>query len=161
MMAILDVPDYLEQAVKELMETLGSKGDDYGKDVDPWSSFRACAAFLNRDLATVAASNVQEKLSRLSSLHANGREPRHEAIRDTYRDIAGFGVLAYAMYLEQVNDTPVIPTAISTATVRSDTGQHSNNPENNARTDDSPTVAITTPYIETRPSPHPPAPGTP
>jgi hypothetical protein len=47
--------------------------------------------------------NSTQKLRRLKSLRENGRMdyPQNEAVSDTYLDLAVYGVLAYAIYMQR------------------------------------------------------------
>jgi hypothetical protein len=98
--AILNPADPIECAIMDLVALLRSKGQDYSEDGDPWSSFRLEAALLDRPLEEVPLGVVVQKLSRLHALRKNGREPNHESIRDTLKDLANWAILTYAVYKE-------------------------------------------------------------
>ena len=88
-------------AIERIVDVLGSKGEDYSLENDPWSNFRATAAHLGIEIYEAADFNEVQKLARLQALRQNGSKPRNEAIVDTYMDKAVYAVLAYAMYLSE------------------------------------------------------------
>jgi hypothetical protein len=117
------VNDWFHEAMNRVAATQWQKGADYQLDHDPFSNFRRTGEQF--DLATYEAAefNVVQKLERLKALRYNDRQPVNEAVEDTYKDLAVYGVLAYAMYLAEMDQkTP----AKSTDTDGSEPGQHDN-----------------------------------
>jgi hypothetical protein len=50
-----------------------------------------------------ALFNMAQKMTRLQSLRLNGRmdDPRNEAVADTYLDLAVYGILTYAIAMQE------------------------------------------------------------
>lgn len=101
----LDPSDPFDAALIPIVLTNRAKRKDYAKDGDPFSNFRDTSALMGLDAFTpVEASlfNVTQKLARLKSLRQNGRmnETANEAVGDTYLDLAVYGVITYAIFLE-------------------------------------------------------------
>jgi len=100
------VSDHLSRAFAELERVLKSKSADYAVDVDPWSNFRRTGEQFGLRPFEAAEFNILQKIERLRALRSNGRPPANEAVIDTYRDLAGYGILAFAMCLEMTAQLP-------------------------------------------------------
>jgi hypothetical protein len=111
-------PNTWKAALDIIQGTQTSKGADYAQDSDPWSAFRSVADHFGMPLYEAGLFNMLQKIERLKSLRMNGREPHNESVYDTYMDLAVYGVLTFAMYLDQMS--PVN----SSDTKSSDIGQH-------------------------------------
>jgi hypothetical protein len=94
------------RAVRDVIETRRQKGRDYDDPQDEFRSFREVASFFGHDPSDSALHDLLEKLARLRSLRRDGRTPANETMRDTYKDIAAYGLLMYAMWLEENDQTP-------------------------------------------------------
>jgi hypothetical protein len=106
----LDPDDPFDAALIPIVQTNRRKRADYARDGDPFSSFRTSSSLIGLDgFGPVEAGlfNITQKLSRLKSLRENGRmdDPKNEAVADTYLDLAVYGVLVYAMALQEVPET--------------------------------------------------------
>lgn len=97
----LDKDDPFEEAVSLIVMINRQKRADYALDGDPFSNFKFSAQVMGVEPEEAALFNVAQKLARLSSLRANRRGPQNEAVYDTYLDLAVYGVLAYAIYLNK------------------------------------------------------------
>ena len=95
----LDYGDPFEEAVGLIVEVNRKKRADYALEGSPFSNFEFTAGVFGMKPEEAALFNVAQKLARLSSLRANGRPPQNEAVYDTYLDLAVYGVIAYAIYL--------------------------------------------------------------
>lgn len=100
---ILDPRFALERALIDMVEVSRRKRADYATDDDEFSNLRGPAHFAGFEGAFMTALfTVEQKLERIRSLRANGRlsDPQNEAVLDTLRDIAVWGTLALAVYLQ-------------------------------------------------------------
>ncbi len=100
---ILDPSIALERAMIGMVEVSRRKRADYATDGDEFSNFRGSAHFAGFEHPALSALfNVAQKLERIRSLRANGRmeDVANESLDDTFLDIAVYGVLGFAMWLE-------------------------------------------------------------
>jgi hypothetical protein len=104
---ILREDDPFEAALIPIVETNRRKRADYAHDGDPFSNFEATASFLGIPRWMSAHFNVVQKMARISSLWANGRinDTANESVEDTVLDAAVYGVIAYAIYLNDKSKT--------------------------------------------------------
>ena len=97
-MQTVEVPDHLYPAIRDVVDTLTRKGQDYSDSDDEWSSnFEATSRHFGIPTWECADFNEVQKLARLSALKRRGRGPLNERVEDTYRDKACYAVLAYAL----------------------------------------------------------------
>jgi hypothetical protein len=108
-MLSLSEDDPFERAVLQVYQLHLSKGDDYALDADPWSNFRTTAELTGLTLQEVTDVFVLTKFARLTALKANGREPNHESVLDTRRDIAVYALIALAMTLDERDPVECTP----------------------------------------------------
>ena len=96
---VLNPEDPFEAALVEIVLTNRRKRADYAHDGSPFSNFEFTGGVVGITASEAAIFNVAQKLARLSALKANGRtkDPRNEAVDDTYLDLAVYGVIAYAI----------------------------------------------------------------
>jgi len=87
----------IRSAIDELIAIYAKKAKDYAHDGDPFSNFKDVAVGMNTTPVAVAESLMRVKLSRLTALRANNREPQNEAVVDSYRDLMVYAVIAYAL----------------------------------------------------------------
>lgn len=100
----LDPDDPFDRALIPIVETSHRKRADYATDGSPFDNFRITAEFAGFESGWVSALfNVQQKLARVQALRANGRtdNPQNETVEDTLLDTAVYGLLAYAIWLEE------------------------------------------------------------
>ena len=105
---VLDPRFAFERALITMVEVSRRKRADYATDEDEFSNFRGTAEFAGFESPALSALfNVAQKLERIRALRANGRlaEAANEAVDDTFLDIAVYGVLAHAMWLEENGTT--------------------------------------------------------
>lgn len=103
----LDSQDPFERAVIDLVEMNRRKRADYATDDDVFSNFRSTSDWAGFDYAWESALfNCAQKLERVKSLRENGRleEPANEAVLDTVLDNAVYGIIAYALALEEASN---------------------------------------------------------
>lgn len=98
------VTNWIEEAIDATSATLNAKGKDYALDTDQFSAFRSLTDWYGTEPYWTALGEVVKKLERLKALKTNGRAPTNESVEDTMKDIAGYAILAYAMYLERVTN---------------------------------------------------------
>jgi hypothetical protein len=91
-------PDsWIEAALKYLETTLESKNQDYRIDGE-FSNFTMAAALADTTPTKVILTQIGIKLGRL---HGLSDSPNHEAMLDTYKDLAGYAVILYAYALKE------------------------------------------------------------
>lgn len=97
------LPEPLVNAIYELCEVLASKAKDYASDSNVFSNFEFTADGFGNGLTAqdVIRTELLKKMARLKSLHDNGRGPENESVVDTYRDLAGYSLLAFAKALKE------------------------------------------------------------
>lgn len=100
----LNPSDPFEAALIEMVLTNRAKRSDYAIDGDPFSNFHSTSAMMGVEgfgPLESALFNIYQKLTRLSSLRSNGRlgDPKNESVEDTYKDLAVYATILYAMYL--------------------------------------------------------------
>ena len=99
-MQTVEVPDHLYPAIRDVVDTLSRKGQDYSESDDEWASnFAATSAHTGLATWECADFNEVQKLARLAALRKRGRGPLNENVEDTYRDKSCYAVLAYALLL--------------------------------------------------------------
>ena len=98
-MKTLEVPDQLYDALDALVSTFTAKGKDYDTAEQTLDGNFAYAQRYGLKPWEIPHLYVDGKLSRLSSLRRNGRNATNEPVVDSYRDIAVFAVMAYALLL--------------------------------------------------------------
>jgi len=77
----------LEHQLEEIVKILSSKGHDYAGEEDVLKAFRQVGELLEMDMMTVCQVFIANKIVRLRNLSEKGKEPKHESIRDTLRDL--------------------------------------------------------------------------
>lgn len=90
--------NYTDRALECIGETLASKGEDYA-GADEFGNFRLGAQFLDTPSHDVVLVHVLQKIARIRNLRDKG-EPNYESLEDSFKDLAGYAILAYAAYLE-------------------------------------------------------------
>jgi hypothetical protein len=100
-----DPNSWIEAAVYELLATLASKNQDYRIDGE-FSNFEHTAALVDTTPENVMLTQVGIKIGRLNGLRRSGATPNHEALLDTYKDLAGYAIIlyAYAMSVTKAED---------------------------------------------------------
>jgi hypothetical protein len=91
-------PGFL-RLVEELRDLHLVKSGGYGTGVDPFANFTSVAAASGEPRYLYAALRSIEKLTRVLSLHAQGRQGELE---EEFLDVAGLMVCAAAMLREDV-----------------------------------------------------------
>ena len=74
----------IEAKAKQVAETIVKKQHDYGKKNILNSPFGPEIGIIVR---------LQDKISRLANLYRTGQTPANEALRDTWLDIVGYGMV--------------------------------------------------------------------
>lgn len=96
----LDANDPFEAALIPIVETNRKKRKDYALDGDIFSNFSDTSNFAGFETRWMSALfNCSQKLSRITSLRANGRlhEPSNEAVLDTLLDLSCYAIIALAI----------------------------------------------------------------
>lgn len=99
----LDTNDPFDQVLIQIVRMNRKKRADYALDGDPFSNFRLTAAKMQGKFPDFTALdsvdfNRHQKAVRMDALHANGREPANESVRDTLLDDAVYAVIKLAIY---------------------------------------------------------------
>jgi hypothetical protein len=100
----LDSTDPFESALIEMVKINRKKRQDYALDGDPFSNFHMTSSLMSMPgfgpLESVLF-NVAQKFARLTALRTNGRmdQPANEGVEDTYKDMAVYATILYAMHL--------------------------------------------------------------
>jgi len=100
---ILDPNDPFDRALIPIVEVSHRKRADYATDGSPFDNFRITAEWAGFEAPWLSAAfNVQQKMARIQALRANGRasDPVNEAMEDTILDLATYGILALAMFMQ-------------------------------------------------------------
>jgi hypothetical protein len=102
---LLDPNDPFEAVLIEMVTTNRAKRKDYAVDGSPFSNFDGTAQIMY--LAGIdefssldsVVFNIAQKLVRRGSLVINGRadDPTNEPLEDTYKDLAVYATILYAM----------------------------------------------------------------
>lgn len=90
----------------DLVDTLTSKAHDYASDSDVLKNFRTIGLLIrvlginaNTDIG-YAFIMLLVKIQRLCNLIFSGVIPSNESIEDSFRDLLGYTMLIYAIYIE-------------------------------------------------------------
>lgn len=79
--------------IKRMEEIHDRKNNDYAKDSDPYSNFRFAAEVAGCSVDTVFRVLIGVKLARIAELTASGKEPKNEAIEDSFLDLATYSAI--------------------------------------------------------------------
>lgn len=85
------------KAIDALNAVLTSKNQDYRIDGE-FSNFEMAAALADTTPTKVMLTQIGIKLGRL---HGLSDSPNHEAVLDTYKDLAGYAIILYAYALKE------------------------------------------------------------
>lgn len=96
----LDLNSGFDAAIHQIVQIARAKGADYAKDGNQWSSFIQTAELMGMTPWEVANMFEITKLTRISALKSNGREPENETVYDSYLDKAAYAVHALAMLID-------------------------------------------------------------
>jgi hypothetical protein len=111
---VLSPADPFEKACIDIVAMNRRKRADYSEDGDIFSSFGYTSSVVGFDNRWQSAIfNCAQKLARIGALTKNGRlkQTRNEAVEDTLLDNAVYGVIAYAIYLQDNNIDVEVPDA--------------------------------------------------
>lgn len=86
-------------ALTLLGDTLGSKRSDYSTG-DEFGNFEGAADVASIKVEDVMLAQVGIKLGRIKNLRDSEDTPHYEPLLDSYRDLAGYAILAYAHALK-------------------------------------------------------------
>lgn len=97
------LPGPIAKAMLKIESTFARKNADYAKDTNWRSNFDAIADQMGFSALMAADTFVAVKQARLAALTANGRgnQTLNEAIEDTYLDRMVYGVIAYALLVDE------------------------------------------------------------
>lgn len=88
-------------ALTELSEVLASKRGDYSS-AGEFENFTSTANAVGTiEPEDVFLTQIAIKLGRIRSLRTQSAEPNNESLKDSYRDLAGYAVLALAHVLSE------------------------------------------------------------
>ena len=93
-------------AMTELGKVLASKRGDYssGGEFENFTSSAEAVGTIEPE--DVFLTQIAIKLGRIRSLRTQVAEPGNESLKDSYRDLAGYAVLAFAYEMKVVNEEP-------------------------------------------------------
>lgn len=100
------LPKSILNALEDMVSTYSSKNKDYADTDNPYSNFEDTAYdvgiddFEDIDAVRVAIST---KVGRLRTLKQSGKAPENESVVDTYRDLAVYSLIAFAMAKQDVS----------------------------------------------------------
>lgn len=94
-------PDWMRSAIANISEMNERKRADYASAEDIFSNFKEAGAEAGVSAQTVVNVLMGVKNARIRQLEASGRAPENEALIDSYLDRAVYGVIGYAMKLEE------------------------------------------------------------
>lgn len=83
--------DEILEGLKQLHE---SKMHDYSDGDDPYSNYTHAAKAIGVTTEDYIFSRITEKCHRIASLKKQNKDPKHESLIDSYRDIACMCVIA-------------------------------------------------------------------
>jgi hypothetical protein len=83
----------IKDSLKELEQTLLSKGHDYGSELE---TFEFAAVFADIPIGKVFMVMIGIKVSRLRNLQVENKEPKNESLADTLKDLAGYSVIFHS-----------------------------------------------------------------
>jgi len=98
----LDLDDPIEYVCAVIIETHRRKRADYATDEEPFKNFEVVARMMELegyDRLSDCLTMVIRKVGRIINLR--GSEPENESLLDSYKDLAVYGVLLYAMASEE------------------------------------------------------------
>lgn|SRR5215471_1767159 len=98
----LDLDDPFEYACAVMIETNRAKRSDYASDDNPFKNFELVAQTMqlqDYDRKRDCLGMVIRKVSRVINLW--DREPENESVLDSYKDLAVYSTLLYAMASEE------------------------------------------------------------
>lgn len=87
-----DPASYIEAALAELALVLASKNEDYRIDSGEFSNFEFASDVSGQAVQSVIMSQLAIKLGRIKGLSEENNESR----KDSFRDLAGYAIIAYA-----------------------------------------------------------------
>jgi hypothetical protein len=93
--------EILENQLEEILKIISSKGHDYAGQEDVLKVFRQVGELLEMDMAAVCQVFIATKILRLKNLSEAGKQPKHESIRDTLRDLQCYSLILEHIYLSQ------------------------------------------------------------
>ena len=99
---------FLDDARKtfdECLKILSSKNHDYSELMDPFSNFKVSARVASISPAQAALVLVGTKISRLTQLVGNGKNPMNEKTQDTIVDLINYLMLLKGILDEQNEGT--------------------------------------------------------
>jgi hypothetical protein len=98
---------FLSEKLSDIEETLGKKGHDYATE-DMLSNFKRLSKLskiLGINTTTplgYALFMVLMKLDRICNIFYRKRSCKNESLSDSFRDLIGYALLAWAIYEEQL-----------------------------------------------------------
>lgn len=96
----LDPRDEFEALLIDIADLARRKRADYANDHNPYANFDLNAAHMEMPGYTPledCKSMVFRKLGRINNLR--GRPPQNETVEDSYRDLAGYAILLYGLFI--------------------------------------------------------------
>lgn len=89
--------DLFESVIEEIVHLHSIKTADYAQDTDQFSNFRDSARQVGLTPGQSVEVLIATKQSRLRQLLGEGKEPKNESVRDTFRDRVVYSIIALAM----------------------------------------------------------------
>lgn len=101
-----------DKLIQEIHDLHNSKNHDYAADADPLSNLRKCEAMGVPAWKGVLV-RLTDKWSRIEQL-SNGKQPKHESLRDSLIDNAVYSLLC-VLLLDEARSTPGSSSARSSS----------------------------------------------
>ena len=90
--------DFVEETFKEMLQLIKDKSHDYSEGDDPFVNFRT-SEDLGVDKLVGLNVRLLDKVARIKSFSRSGNL-KNESIKDAYKDLIGYAVLALGMIEE-------------------------------------------------------------
>lgn len=84
-----EMVDHFDLLMKEKLNTISKKNNDYAKNDDAFSNFKYCADFAGIRVEQVFMVFMAVKMARLQEL-MNGKDVMNEGIKDTLLDLSNY-----------------------------------------------------------------------
>lgn len=104
--------DHFDLLMKEKLDTISKKNNDYAKDDDAFSNFKHCADIANCTVEQVFMVFMSVKMARLQEL-LKGKFAMCESLQDTLKDLSNYADL-FSLYLSNMFaiSVPVTVTSV-------------------------------------------------
>lgn len=88
----------IQKSVELLAETLRGKNQDYAGSNGEFYNFEQAADFADITMIDVLNAQIAIKLTRIKNLKVG--QASYESVKDSYLDLAGYAIIAHALFGE-------------------------------------------------------------